>query len=85
MRIFLNNAKSTAKHKKSREGVSVRPYAEHFIREMAKYYEIVSYSNHMPTECNNIIGIIDETRVIRHRLYKYHFAEGRRDLSKIGR
>jgi len=52
---------------------------------MAKYYEIVSYSNSMPTECNSIISAIDETGVVRQRLYRYHFTDGKRDLSKIGR
>lgn len=39
----------------------------------------------MPSECNSIISAIDQTGVVKHRLYKYHFSHTHRDLTKIGR
>lgn len=85
MRVFLSGSKPTAKQRKSREGVTIRPYSAYFIKEMAKYFEIVSYSNSMPIECNSITNAVDEGGVVKNRLYKYHYLEGRRDMTRIGR
>jgi len=53
---------------------------------MSKYFEIVSFSNSMPIECNNIVSTIDGNSFVKHRLYKYHFEmNGRKEMSKIGR
>jgi TFIIF-interacting CTD phosphatase-like protein len=54
---------------------------------MAKYYEIISFSEFMPADCNRIINAIDETGFVRHRLYKYHLdgKRGSKEVSRIGR
>lgn len=53
---------------------------------MSKYYEIVSFCESMPIECNKQINTIDEDRIIKHRLFKFHIdSNKRKDVSKLGR
>lgn len=65
--------------------MAVRPYSSYFLKEMSKYYELVSYSNSMPVECNSLISAIDPHHYTRHRLYKYHCHGGRKQSERIGR
>jgi hypothetical protein len=52
---------------------------------MQKYYDIISYCDLMPVECNQIINRINE-KVVKERLYKYHIDHQQkgRDMAKIG-
>ena len=82
---FLQVFTSGKRPKKHGRELVVRPYSSYFIKEMARYYELVSFSNSMPAECNGIINAIDPSNLTRHRLYKYHCKEGRKDVGKMGR
>lgn len=67
----------------------VRPFAETFLYEMSKYYEIVIFTAAMQEYADFILDLIDEKRVISHRLYRQHttYDNGThvKDLSRIGR
>lgn len=67
----------------------VRPYAEQFIQEMSKHYEIVIFTAALQDYADFILDIIDNNSTIKHRLYRQHTSlhEGStvKDLSKLGR
>lgn len=48
----------------------IRPGAEDFIVEMAKYYELVIFTASRPTYADRAIDIIDPKNLISHRLYR---------------
>ena len=49
MRVFLDHSHvSPRKRKRNRDIFNVRPYTSHFLREMSKYYEIISFCDCMP-------------------------------------
>jgi import inner membrane translocase subunit TIM50 len=68
-----------------------RPYSQHFLQEMSRYFDIVVISDALPHQIDKIIDILDTKGVIQHRLYKYHMVEDRRtgkymkNLERIGR
>lgn len=39
---------------------------------MSKYFEIISFSDFLPIECNRIVSKIDEKKKVSFKLYKYH-------------
>jgi CTD small phosphatase-like protein 2 len=47
----------------------IRPYAEMFLVEMAKYYELVIFTAAVSEYADFIIDIIDPKKLIKHRLY----------------
>ena len=49
-----------------------RPYTDHFLAEMAQYYEIVSFSCGFPNQIDKVIDILDQHKYIKHRLYRHH-------------
>lgn len=67
----------------------MRPYAEHFIREMAEYYEIVIFTSGTEEYANLIIDDLESKEFISHRLFRQHCTiEGGvqyKDLLKLGR
>ena len=75
----------------------VRPYAEQFLVEMAKYYELVIFTAALRDYADFIIDIIDPNRVISYRLYRQHITTSQgqcvkvivviemQDLSRLGR
>ena len=69
--------------------VLYRPYAQKFITEIAKYYEIVIFTAAQQDYADYILDRLDTTRAISHRLYRRHTIENdgvyQKDLSKIGR
>ena len=74
---------------KDRHYVQVRPYAEYFISEMGKYFEIVIFTSAEEEYANIVLEEIDKNKVISHKLYRRHveFNDGfcLKDLNKIGR
>jgi carboxy-terminal domain RNA polymerase II polypeptide A small phosphatase len=67
-----------------------RPGVDDFLREMAKYYEIVVYTASTQVYADNILDQLDMNRVIRSRLYRTSCVQcgnGDRikDLSLLGR
>jgi CTD small phosphatase-like protein 2 len=50
----------------------VRPYAEAFIEEMSKYYEVVIFTAALSEYANWIIDKIDSKNLIKHKLYRQH-------------
>ena len=53
----------------------IRPGAEDFIVEMAKYYELVIFTASRPTYADRAIDIIDPKKLISHRLYRDSWSE----------
>ena len=74
---------------KDKHYVQVRPYAEYFISEMGKYFEIVIFTSAEEEYANIVLEEIDKNKVISHKLYRRHveFNDGfcLKDLNKIGR
>lgn len=67
----------------------IRPYAQHFIDEMSKYYELVIFTAGLKDYADFILDKIDLEGAITHRLYR-HNTDFRnnvytKDLSKTGR
>ena len=52
-----------------------RPYSQHFLFEMAQYFDIVVICDSLPEQIDKIIDLLDTRGVIKHRLYKYHMVE----------
>jgi CTD small phosphatase-like protein 2 len=55
--VFCQSNKKTRNH-------TFRPYAQHFLSEMSKYFEIVSYCAALPNQVDRIIDMIDQKRLI---------------------
>lgn len=54
-----------------------RPYAQHFLVEMGRYYDVVVISDALPQQIDKIIDLLDTKGIIKHRLYRYHMVEER--------
>ena len=69
--------------------VLYRPFAQKFVEEIAKYYEIVIFTAAQQDYADYILDRLDTTKAISHRLYRRHTIENdgvyQKDLSKIGR
>ena len=74
---------------KDRHYVQVRPFAEYFISEMGKYFELVIFTSAEEEYANIVLEEIDKYKVITHKLYRRHveYNDGLclKDLDKIGR
>ncbi len=74
---------------KDRHYVQVRPFAEYFISEMGKYFELVIFTSAEEEYANLVLEEIDKNKVITHKLYRRHveYNDGLclKDLDKIGR
>ena len=74
---------------KDRHYVQVRPFAEYFISEMGKYFELVIFTSAEEEYANIVLEEIDKNKVITHKLYRRHveYNDGLclKDLNKIGR
>lgn len=67
----------------------LRPYAQEFIDDMSKYYEIVIFTAALQDYADWILNRLDTNKSVTHRLYRQHTsADGNthlKDLSKLGR
>ncbi|CAD8076860.1 unnamed protein product [Paramecium sonneborni] len=67
----------------------VRPYAQQFLKEMSKYYEIVIFTAAQQDYADFILDLIDDEQVIGYRLYRQHTTLVKntyvKDINKIGR
>ena len=74
---------------KDRHYVQVRPFAEYFISEMGKYFEIVIFTSAEEEYANIVLEEIDKNKIISHKLFRRHveYSDGfcLKDLNKIGR
>ncbi|EAR96854.2 NLI interacting factor-like phosphatase (macronuclear) [Tetrahymena thermophila SB210] len=67
----------------------IRPFAEQFLYDMSKYYEIVIFTAAVKEYADWILDIIDKDKNISYKLYRQHTVfDGQynlKDLSKLGR
>ena len=74
---------------KDRHYVQVRPFAEYFLSEMGKYFELVIFTSAEEEYADIVLEEIDKNKVITHKLYRRHveYSDGfcLKDLNKIGR
>ncbi|CAD8044694.1 unnamed protein product [Paramecium primaurelia] len=67
----------------------VRPYAEQFLQEMSKYYEIAVFTAGLPDYANWVLDQIIFNKYIQYRLYRQHAMQYQKhfvkDLSRLGR
>lgn len=50
----------------------VRPYAETFLEEMAKYYELIVFTAALQDYTDFILDIIDAKKSISYKFYRQH-------------
>ena len=69
--------------------VQVRPFAEHFLKELAKLFEIVIFTAADEEYADIVLKELDKSGAISHRLYRKHTTQANgvffKDLSKLGR
>ncbi|CAD8061292.1 unnamed protein product [Paramecium sonneborni] len=67
----------------------VRPYAEQFLEEMSKYYEIAIFTAGLPDYANWVLNQVVFNKYIQYRLYRQHAMQYQKhfikDLSRLGR
>lgn len=67
----------------------IRPYAQYFLKQVAKYYEVVVFTAALQDYADYILDRMDSTRTVKYRLYRQHtdFSGNvyQKDLSKLGR
>lgn len=67
----------------------IRPYAQYFLKQVAKYYEVVVFTAALQDYADYILDRMDTERTVKYRLYRQHtdFANNvyQKDLSKLGR
>lgn len=67
----------------------IRPYAQFFLKEMSKYYELVIFTAGLQDYADFILDKLDTKGWLSHRLYRRHcyFQNNvyQKDLSRLGR
>ena len=73
----------------SRAYVQVRPYTDHFLTEMGKYFEIVIFTAAAEDYADIVLNELDKNNAIDYKLYRKHTEQINgvfiKDLSKLGR
>ena len=73
----------------NRAYVQVRPYADYFLTEMGKYFEIVIFTAAAEDYADIVLNELDKNKAINYKLYRKHTEQINgvfiKDLSKIGR
>jgi CTD small phosphatase-like protein 2 len=61
----------------------VRPYAENFIEEMSKYYELVIFTAALSDYADWILEKIDPNNLIKYKLYRQHCVSNGKNYIKV--
>ena len=73
----------------NRAYVQVRPYADYFLSEMGKYFEIVIFTAAAEDYADIVLNELDKNNAINYKLYQKHTEQINgvfiKDLSKLGR
>ena len=73
----------------SRAYVQVRPYADYFLTEMGKHFEIVIFTAAAEDYADIVLNELDKNNAIDYKLYRKHTEQINgvfiKDLSKLGR
>ena len=73
----------------SRAYVQVRPYADYFLNEMSKYFELVIFTAAAEDYADIVLNELDKNKVINYKLYRKHTEQINgvfiKDLGKLGR
>ena len=73
----------------NRAYVQVRPYADYFLNEMAKYFELIIFTAAAEDYADIVLNELDKNKVINYKLYRKHTEQINgvfiKDLSKLGR
>ena len=69
--------------------VLVRPWAEQFIKDISKIFEVITFTASIPAYASPLLDILDKGKNIQHRLYREHctFINGVfiKDLKRLNR
>jgi len=69
--------------------VRVRPYCNEFLRETAKYWEMVIFTASLSKYADPLLDMLDKENTIQHRLFREHCVlhggNYVKDLTKLGR
>ena len=73
----------------NRAYVQVRPYADYFLTEMQKYFEIVIFTAAAEDYADIVLNELDKNKAIHFKLYRKHTEQINgifiKDLNKLGR
>ena len=73
----------------NRAYVQVRPYADYFLTEMGKFFEIVIFTAAAEDYADIVLNELDKNKIINYKLYRKHTEQVNgifiKDLSKLGR
>ena len=73
----------------NRAYVQVRPYADYFLTEMGKYFEIVIFTAAAEDYADIVLNELDKNKAIDYKLYRKHTEQINgvfiKDLRKLGR
>ena len=69
--------------------VLIRPYAEEFLKNVSKYFEVVVFTASISKYASPLLDILDKNKSIKHRLFRDHctFVDGifRKELKRLNR
>ena len=69
--------------------VKIRPYADYFLNEMGKYFELIIFTAAEENYADLVLNELDKNKIISYKLYRKHtqLLNGIffKDLSKLGR
>ena len=69
--------------------VLIRPYAEEFLKNVSKYFEVVVFTASISKYASPLLDILDKDKNIKHRLFRDHctFVDGifRKELKRLNR
>ena len=69
--------------------VLIRPYAEEFLKNVSKYFEVVVFTASISKYASPLLDILDKDKNIKHRLFRDHctFVDGifRKELRRLNR
>ena len=69
--------------------VLIRPYAEEFLKNVSKYFEVVVFTASISKYASPLLDILDKDKSIKHRLFRDNctFVDGifRKELKKLNR
>ena len=52
--------------------VLVRPGVENFLKEISKYFEVITFTASIPEYATKLIEILDKEKIIKHQLFREH-------------
>ena len=52
--------------------VLIRPGVENFLKEVGKYFEVITFTASIPEYASKLLEILDKEKIIKHQLFREH-------------